>query len=179
MTKIPPARSIIAALSGNDFRESKYSAAVNCPASGIPARDEDKPGLNHGRRMLACVGEESVDGARRRRGWLQVNGSEQMPRLRRLVNGDGTARKERLMAFRAFLTLCIGASLFIGGVALAEQAGTTSGPAAGKNVEPSTATEKKYEGKQETGKGAPAAAGSPGVEAKPGTEGGKAAQPGK
>jgi hypothetical protein len=80
------------------------------------------------------------------------------------------------MAFRAFLTLCLGASLFIGGVALAQQGGTTSGPSAGKNVEPSTATEKKYEGTQ---KGPAAAAGEPGVEAKPGTEGGKAAQPGK
>ena len=83
------------------------------------------------------------------------------------------------MVFRAFLTLCMGASLFIGGVALAQQAGATSGPSAGKNVEPSTATEKKYEGKQQPGKGAPAAAGDPGVEAKPGTEGGKAEQPGK
>jgi hypothetical protein len=83
------------------------------------------------------------------------------------------------MVFRAFLTLCMGASLFIGGVVLAQQPGATSGPAAGKNVEPSTATEKKYEGKQQTGKGAPAAAGSTGVEAKPGTEGGKAERPGK
>ncbi len=83
------------------------------------------------------------------------------------------------MAFRAFLTLCMGATLFIGGAALAQQSGTTSGPSAGKNVEPSTATEKKYEGKHKPGTGAPAAAGDPGVEAKPGTEGGKAAQPGK
>jgi hypothetical protein len=83
------------------------------------------------------------------------------------------------MVFRAFLTLCMGASLFIGGVALAQQSGTTSGPSVGKNVEPSTATEKKYEGKQQPGKDAPVGAGSPGVEAKPGTEGGKAAQPGK
>jgi hypothetical protein len=83
------------------------------------------------------------------------------------------------MAFRAFLTLCMGASLFIGGVALAQQSGTTSGPAAGKNVEPSTSIQKKYEGREESGRGAPAAAGSPGYEAKPGTEGGKAAQPEK
>ncbi|HEY8070768.1 MAG TPA: hypothetical protein VIE47_02220 [Methylocystis sp.] len=83
------------------------------------------------------------------------------------------------MVFRAFLTLCIGAAVVMGGVALAQQGGATSGPAAGKNVEPSTATEKKYEGRQESGKGAPAAVGSPGVEAKPGTQGGKAEQPGK
>jgi len=73
----------------------------------------------------------------------------------------------------------MGATLFIGGAALAQQSGTTSGPSAGKNVEPSTATEKKYEGKHKLGTGAPAAAGDPGVEAKPWTEGGKAAQPGK
>jgi len=73
----------------------------------------------------------------------------------------------------------MGASLFICVAALAHQSGTTSGPSAGKNVEPSTATEKKYEGKHKPGTGAPAAAGDPGVEAKPGTEGGKAAQPGK
>ena len=80
------------------------------------------------------------------------------------------------MVFRAFLMLCMGASLIIGGGALAQQPGSTSGPAAGKNVEPSTALEK---GKHEPGTGAPAAAGEPGVEAKPGTEGGKAQQPGK
>ena len=83
------------------------------------------------------------------------------------------------MVFRAFLTFCMGAAVFMGGVALAQQGGATSGPAAGKNVEPSTALEKKYEGKQQSGKGAPAAAGSPGVEFKPGTQGGKAEQPGK
>ena len=46
------------------------------------------------------------------------------------------------MVFRAFLTFCMGASVFIGGVALAQQGGTTSGPSAGKNVEPSTALKK-------------------------------------
>ena len=50
------------------------------------------------------------------------------------------------MVFRAFLTFCMGAAVFMGGVALAQQGGATSGPAAGKNVEPSTAIEKKYEG---------------------------------
>ncbi len=83
------------------------------------------------------------------------------------------------MIFRAFPTLCMGGSLFVGGVALARRPGSTSGPSAGKNVEPSTATEKRYEGKQQPGQGAPAAAGDPGVEAKPGTEGGKAEQPRK
>ena len=36
------------------------------------------------------------------------------------------------MVFRAFLTLCVGVSLFIGGVALAQQSGATSGPFGGK-----------------------------------------------
>ena len=83
------------------------------------------------------------------------------------------------MVIRAFLTLCMGASLFIGGVALAQQSGTTSGPSAGKNVEPSTATEKRYESDQERLKGDAVGGGSPGVESMPGTEGGKAGQSGK
>jgi hypothetical protein len=45
------------------------------------------------------------------------------------------------MAIYASLTLCTVASLFVGGVAFAQQTGTTSGSAAGKNVEPSTATQ--------------------------------------
>lgn len=83
------------------------------------------------------------------------------------------------MAFRAFLTFCMGASLFIGGVALAQQSGTTSGPSAGKNVEPSTATEKSYESDQERLKGDAVGGGSPGVEAMPGTQGGAALPSGK
>jgi hypothetical protein len=47
------------------------------------------------------------------------------------------------MAVHASLTLCMVASLFVGAIAFAQQTGTTSGPAAGKNVEPSTATQKK------------------------------------
>jgi hypothetical protein len=80
------------------------------------------------------------------------------------------------MTFRDFLMFFVCVSLFLGGSAVAQQAGTTSGPSSGKNVEPSTATEKTYQGNQN---GAPVGAGSPGVEAKPGTEGGKAQQPGK
>ena len=83
------------------------------------------------------------------------------------------------MAIRASLTLCTVASLFVGGVAFAQQTGTTSGPAAKKNVEPSTATEKKYESDQERLKGDAVGGGSPGVESMPGTEGGKAGQSGK
>lgn len=63
--------------------------------------------------------------------------------------------------------------------AFAQQTGTTSGPAAGKNVEPSTVTEKRYESDQERLKGGVVGGGSPGVELKPGTEGGKAERPGK
>jgi hypothetical protein len=43
------------------------------------------------------------------------------------------------MAIHASLALCMVASLFVGGgVAFAQQTGTTSGPAAEKTVEPST-----------------------------------------
>ena len=73
-------------------------------------------------------------------------------------------------------------SLFVGGVALAQQAGTTTGPSAGKNVEPTTATEKSYESEQqrlERGAVGGIGGGRPGVEAMPGTEGGAEGQSGK
>jgi hypothetical protein len=76
-------------------------------------------------------------------------------------------RKENEMAIRIFLTLCLIALLFASGVAFAEQPGSTTGPAAGTNVEPSTAIQKENSG--DSG----AQGGSPGIEAKPGTEGGK------
>ena len=83
------------------------------------------------------------------------------------------------MAIRSSLELGMIAFIFTTGVAFAEQPGTTTGPAAGTNVEPSTAIQK--ENRDNSGaQGAPTAAGSPGVEAKPGSEGGKApeARPG-
>ena len=84
------------------------------------------------------------------------------------------------MAVRASLRLCLVASVFVGSVAFAQQTGTTSGPAAGKNVEPSTATQKKNESEpQRPEGGGPVGGGKPGVEAKPGVEGGAAPQPGK
>ena len=83
------------------------------------------------------------------------------------------------MPIHASLTLCTVVSLFMGGVAFAQQTGTTSGPAAGKNVEPSTATQKKNESDPQRLEGGPVGGGRPGVEAKPGTEGGAAPQPGK
>jgi hypothetical protein len=80
------------------------------------------------------------------------------------------------MAIRIYPTLCTIAFVFASGIALAEQPGSTTGPAAGGNAEPSTAIQKENSGAS----GAPTAAGSPGVEAKPGSEGGKApeARPG-
>ena len=80
------------------------------------------------------------------------------------------------MAIRIYLTLCPIAFVFASGIAFAEQPGSTTGPAAGGNVEPSTTIQKENSGAS----GAPTAAGSPGVEAKPGSEGGKApeARPG-
>ena len=64
------------------------------------------------------------------------------------------------------------ASLWASGAAFA-QSSSTSGPAAGTNVEPSTAIQKEDSG-QVSPRGAPNAAGAPGVEAKPGVEGGRA-----
>ena len=88
------------------------------------------------------------------------------------------------MAIRASLrlTFCTVASLFVSGVAFAQETGTTTGPAAGKNVEPSTSTEKRYESDQqrrEGGEGGAVGGGGAGVEAMPGTQGGAAAPPGK
>jgi hypothetical protein len=81
------------------------------------------------------------------------------------------------MAIHASLALCTVASLFVGGgVAFAQQTGTTSGPAAGKTVEPSTGTEKRYESDQERLKGGAVGGGRPGVESMPGTQGGAAGQ---
>jgi hypothetical protein len=81
---------------------------------------------------------------------------------------------ENFMAIHASLTLCTIALLFVGGVAFAQESGTTTGPAAGKNVEPSTATEKMYENDQQRRQGGPVGGGRPGVEAMPGTQGGAA-----
>ena len=53
------------------------------------------------------------------------------------------------MVIHASLALCTVTSLFVGGVAFAQQTGTTTGPSAGKNVEPSTTTEKGYESEQQ------------------------------
>src|ERR1019366_7127318 len=84
------------------------------------------------------------------------------------------------MAIRASLrlTLCTVASLFVSGVAFAQETGTTTGPAAGKNVEPSSSTGKRYESDQqrrEGGEGGAVGGGGAGVEAMPGTQGGAAA----
>ena len=80
------------------------------------------------------------------------------------------------MVIHASLALCTVTSLFVGGVAFAQQTGTTTGPSAGKNVEPSTTTEKGYESEQqrlERGAVGGIGGGRPGVEASPGP---KAAQ---
>jgi hypothetical protein len=87
------------------------------------------------------------------------------------------------MAIRASLTLCAIASLLVGGVAFAQQPGTTTGPAVGKNVEPNTATQKSYESEQQRlerrSAGGGIGGGRPGIEAMPGTQGGPEGQPGK
>jgi len=67
------------------------------------------------------------------------------------------------MAIRASLrlTLCTVASLFVSGVAFAQETGTTTGPAAGKHVEPSTSTEKRYESDQQRREGGAVGAAKP------------------
>jgi hypothetical protein len=78
------------------------------------------------------------------------------------------------MSIRIYLAAWGSACLLASGVAFAQQAGNTSGPATGNNVEPSTAIQKNNSagsGSQDQGASA-AAAGAPGAEAKPGTEGG-------
>ena len=80
---------------------------------------------------------------------------------------------------RLIATTLVASGLVFAAPAFAQQTGATSGPAAKKNVEPSTATEKKYESDQERLKGDAVGGGSPGVESMPGTEGGKAGQSGK
>ena len=74
------------------------------------------------------------------------------------------------MSKRVLLGLCA-APLFLSGVALAQTAGTTSGPAAGKSVEPSTAIQKE-EGRSADEMKATSGGGAPGVEAKPGVQSG-------
>jgi hypothetical protein len=89
------------------------------------------------------------------------------------------------MTMPMHIALAAVTSLLVGGVALAEQKGETSGPAAGKNVLPTTVIQKMYEKRSSSGKGLPpsaleesgasaASAGYPGVEGKPGTESGQA-----
>jgi hypothetical protein len=86
------------------------------------------------------------------------------------------------MAHRHAWVAAICSCLFLAGPVLAEEAeGTTSGPAAGTDVMPSTAIEKQYEGRSTTAEepptGAPAAAGMPGVEGAPGTQSGAEVEP--
>jgi hypothetical protein len=78
------------------------------------------------------------------------------------------------MSIHSYLAALGSACLLASGVAFAQQPGSTSGPAAGKNVEPSTATQKKNSAEPQDRGASSSAAGAPGVEAKPGTEGGRA-----
>src|ERR1019366_4725931 len=61
-------------------------------------------------------------------------GVETQPMSRLDVGKGRIERKENFMAIRASLrlTLCTVASLFVSGVAFAQETGTTTGPAAGK-----------------------------------------------
>ncbi len=73
------------------------------------------------------------------------------------------------MSIRIYLAAWGSACLLASGGAFAQQAGSTTGPAAGKNVEPSTAIQKNNSagsGSQDQG-ASTAGAGAPGAEAKP------------
>ncbi len=78
------------------------------------------------------------------------------------------------------LALCATASLFMSGMAIAQTSnqipGDTSGPAAGGNINPSTAVQKnRSSSKDMNGQmGAPASAGAPGVQGPQGSENGDA-----
>lgn len=63
------------------------------------------------------------------------------------------------------------AGLLFGGAAMAQISGSSSGPATGKGVEPSTAIQKE-EGRSVDQGNVPTGAGAPGIEAKPGAQGG-------
>ena len=99
-----------------------------------------------------------------------VVGVETQPMSRLDVGKWRIERKENFMAIRASLrlTLCTVASLFVSGVAFAQETGTTTGPAAGKHVEPSTSTEKRYESDQQRREGGAVGGGGAGVERCPG-----------
>ncbi|MEJ0094183.1 MAG: hypothetical protein WDN46_12330 [Methylocella sp.] len=70
------------------------------------------------------------------------------------------------------LALSLAAPLLFGGVALAQTSGKTSGPAAGGNAEPSTATQKDEGRSSSDMQMAPKGAGAPGVEGKAGSQSG-------
>jgi hypothetical protein len=100
---------------------------------------------------------------------------EPIPRI--LVKGVHN-KEEHFMSVRSFAKLFPLLLLFFGGLAFAQQPGSTTGPASGKNVEPSTAIQKENTGRPSAAgeelQGYPNAAGAPGVEGKPGAESGAA-----
>jgi hypothetical protein len=79
------------------------------------------------------------------------------------------------------LTICAISSLFLSGVAVAQQAGVTSGPTATTNVEPSTAIQKQDQGRsvgaQPDFRDSSISAGAPGIQGKPDTQSGPAVNP--
>ena len=78
------------------------------------------------------------------------------------------------------LTISTAASLVLGGVAVAQQPGVTSGPTATTNVEPTTAIQKQGEGRSIGGaldfRDSSMAAGAPGIQGKPDTQSGSTSQ---
>ncbi|WP_036255242.1 hypothetical protein [Methylocapsa acidiphila] len=80
--------------------------------------------------------------------------------------------------FIRMLMSCVIGSAALCGAASAQEAGSTTGPAAGTNVAPSPAIQKQSEGRSvgesPDYRGSSSAAGAPGIEGKPGVESGPA-----
>ena len=84
------------------------------------------------------------------------------------------------MTARSLLKLSPLLLAFWSACAIAQEQGTTSGPAAGTNIEPNTAIQKQSTGRSgatsSEWKASSEAAGAPGIEGKPRTESGSQAQ---
>ena len=75
-----------------------------------------------------------------------------------------------------YVTLFV-SGMLLGTAAIAQTANDASGPAAGKNVQPSTSIQKGNEGRSADESKTGMEAGAPGIEAKPNTQSGASVKP--
>jgi hypothetical protein len=84
------------------------------------------------------------------------------------------------MIMRSFLKISPLLIALWGGLAFAQEPGSTSGPESDTNVQPSTAIQKQMSGRSSASEkevqGSSKAAGAPGIEGKPGTQSGQSAE---